>query len=152
MTEWKKPLEKAVRQERNGWRDEWISHRHRDWGFDCPAKDIDFLLVEYDERIPVALIEYKHMNASESDIRSLEHHPIRWLADKAGIPFAVVLYDDSNAMFRAIPKNANAVGVFKSAEWLTEADFVCLLYKLRNRQPPARFGAFNDNEHAEMAA
>lgn len=39
---------KAVAEERNGWRDERISKRHRQWGRDCPAVDIDFLMLEYD--------------------------------------------------------------------------------------------------------
>ena len=47
-----------VRQERTGWRDEALSKRHRDWGWDCPAIDIDFLMIEYDKGKSVALVEY----------------------------------------------------------------------------------------------
>lgn len=31
-------------QERTGWRDEEISARHRIWGVNCPAVDLDFLM------------------------------------------------------------------------------------------------------------
>ena len=49
----------TVKKERNGWRDEAISLRHRLWGWDCPCVDIDFLLIEFDKSLPVALVEYK---------------------------------------------------------------------------------------------
>lgn len=64
-------------EERTGWRDQELSNRHRTWGHDCPAEDVDFLLdtqptmfndsfrlVEYYHARPKALIEYKHWNDS----------------------------------------------------------------------------------------
>lgn len=132
MSAWQKQ-HKTVRVERTGFRDEWISERHRQWGFNCPAKDIDFLLAEYDRGEPRALIEYKHKNASAASINSNEHSPIRWMADKCGIPFAVVVYDDEAVLFRCIPKNTHAIGIFKSSVWLSETDYVAKLYELRGR-------------------
>jgi hypothetical protein len=38
------------------WRDEAISQRHRLWGFNCPAVDIDFLMIEYDQGKPAACV------------------------------------------------------------------------------------------------
>ena len=32
-----------VRQERSGWRDMRLSERHRRWGWNCPAVDLDHL-------------------------------------------------------------------------------------------------------------
>ena len=63
----------GVRRERSGWRDEWISKRHRLWGFDCPAVDIDFLMLEYDRSVPCALIEYKEQHARPVNLK----HPDR---------------------------------------------------------------------------
>ena len=37
-------MDKSVRAERTHWRDEALSERHRLWGYDCPAVDVDFLL------------------------------------------------------------------------------------------------------------
>ena len=48
----------TVKEERSGWRDEMLSQRHRDWGFNCPAIDIDFLLIEYNSAKVKALVEY----------------------------------------------------------------------------------------------
>ena len=48
--------------ERHNKRDEILSAKHRRWGYDVPAVDIDFLLVEYDRAKVQALIEYRHAN------------------------------------------------------------------------------------------
>ncbi len=40
------PDNTSVRQERTGWRDEKISQRHREWGYNCPAVDLDFEVVD----------------------------------------------------------------------------------------------------------
>lgn len=40
--------EKEVKLEKTCWRDLDLLKRHRVWGWDCPAQDIDFL--EYDKR------------------------------------------------------------------------------------------------------
>ena len=46
--------------------DRELSDRHRKWGHECPATDIDFLLNEYNHGIPVAIIDYKHYLANPS--------------------------------------------------------------------------------------
>ena len=56
----------GVRQERTNWRDQELSARHRTWGFNCPAVDLDFLMVEYNIGKPVGLIEYKHFKRGVS--------------------------------------------------------------------------------------
>lgn len=48
--------------ERSGWRDMELSGRHRIWGFNCPAVDLDFLMVEYNLGIAIAVVEYKHLS------------------------------------------------------------------------------------------
>ena len=40
----------SVKPETHGFRDESISRRHRMYGFNCPAADLDFLLVEFKDR------------------------------------------------------------------------------------------------------
>jgi hypothetical protein len=49
----------GVRTESTGWRDSWISDKHRSWGYDLPASDIDFMLLEYDNMKPITLVEHK---------------------------------------------------------------------------------------------
>ena len=48
-----------AKAENTFWRDGALSLRHKKWGYDLPALDMDFLMIEYDHGIPVALIEYK---------------------------------------------------------------------------------------------
>jgi len=53
-----------TRPERTQWRDQKLSERHRAWGFNCPAIDIDFLMVEFHTGKPVAIIDYKRYTGS----------------------------------------------------------------------------------------
>lgn len=80
------------REERTGWRDEEISLRHRRFGVNAPAVDIDFLLIEYDRAVPAALIEYKEWNARQFDIHDCSARVLISLADSAGLPLFVVRY------------------------------------------------------------
>ena len=49
-------------------RDAWLSGRHRVWGSNVPAMDLDFILAEYDKCVPVALIDYKHQRSSSGTV------------------------------------------------------------------------------------
>lgn len=129
-------------QERTGWRDLSISERHRTYGFNSPAVDIDFLLTEYDRGKPVALIEYKEMRNFEGDNIDLNHPSYTAIADLGdqrleSIPFYVARYDKDPWWFRVKPANetARATWHLDGDEWqnLTEKDFVKGLYKLRGR-------------------
>ena len=137
----------VVSQERSGWRDEWISQKHRDWGFNCPAVDIDFLVIEYDFEVPRALIEYKYitadLNKSKSGIRALMN-----LANIAKVPFFIVIYNHSPPSFKIIPKNKYAQeSKPEKTLCLTEYEYVSFLYELRGRSIPANIyeKLFGDN-------
>ena len=84
---------RAVRQdvtaERTGSRHSELSARHREWGVECPATDID-CIVEIARGKPAAIIEYKRSNADLE--QSLQSWRALWiLADKAKLPFWVVV-------------------------------------------------------------
>lgn len=124
----------GTRGERTGWRDGAISGRHREWGFNCPAVDLDFLVAEYNVGKPVALIEYKHCHAR----RPVYDHPTyRALTDLADnyapgpLPFLVAFYWPEVWAFRPIPLNQIAKDHFRHGEVLCERDFVRILYRLR---------------------
>jgi hypothetical protein len=68
-----------MRDEQLGWRDERISARHRTWGCDCPAADIDFLVLEYDGGVASDLVEYKHDNAAV-DLESASNRALKRLS------------------------------------------------------------------------
>lgn len=118
--------------ERTGWRDEWISRRHREWGFNCPAVDLDFLMVEYNLGAPVALVEYKYIAAREPDLRHPTYRALRILADAAGLPFFVAFYNKEPCWFRVSPVNEAALSLFDVGEVMSEYDYVRKLYQIRS--------------------
>jgi len=127
---------RAVRQERTGWRDERISKRHKQWGWNCPALDIDFLLLEYDEGKAVALVEYKHEDAQ---VVRLGHPSVRAvvdLADRASLPAFVVRYADDFTWWYPTPLNQRARELLPEARMTTEAEWVEILYRCRGRDLP----------------
>lgn len=125
-----------VRPERTGWRDEAISRRHRLYGWDCPAVDIDFLVLEYDAAEPVALVEFKNEHAAFADPRHPSYRALRKLADRAGVPFFGVRYASDFSWFRVLPLNRRALGRLPAKAVMTEEEWVSFLYRLRGRDPP----------------
>lgn len=131
--------------ERLGWRDEAISKRHRLYGFDCPAVDVDFLMIEYDRGKPVALVEYKHFHALGPGYQintSILLHPsyraLLSLANASKIPFLIAYYHPEVWSFKILPANNRACTWFrfsKRNQWIAEYDFVCTLYAIRGSRP-----------------
>jgi hypothetical protein len=76
-------------------RDAWLSGRHRVWGSNVPAMDLDFILAEYDRCVPIALIDYKHERAT-INLESANSRTLTALGDMAGIPAFIVRYGHSN--------------------------------------------------------
>jgi hypothetical protein len=125
-----------VRKERTGWRDEAISRRHREWGYDLPITNIDFLVVDYDRAKPVAIIEYKHERALLSNTSSASYRAIGELCNLANIPFFVVQYKGDFTIWTLIPVNKKAREIIGETKKLSEYDYVDFLYKLRGRVMP----------------
>ena len=132
-------------------RDSWLSQRHRTWGLNAPAMDIDFLLIEYDNCTPKAIIDYKHEN-STIDINSASARTLGTLGDMATIPAYIVVYGhdqyDKNALwsapapeathwFTVNPLNDIAVNPHSNMIKIPELKYVDFLYKLRGRFMPA---------------
>lgn len=122
----------GVRQERTGWRDQAISSRHRTWGFNCPAVDLDFLMVEYNLGKPVGIIEYKHHNGRFPDVKHPTYRALIELAGLAGLPFCVVFYWPETWAFRVYPINEQARAHFSAPyQDFSEVEFVARLYRIR---------------------
>lgn len=121
--------------ERTGWRDKEISQRHRVWGFNCPAVDLDFVMAEYHIGKPVGLIEYKDHHARMPDLLHPTYRALADLADgyrEEGLPFILAFYWSDVWAFRVYPVNTCAKGHFSQGEMLTELAFVKRLYRLRS--------------------
>jgi len=135
-----------VRPERTGWRDAGISQRHRRWGWDCPAVDLDFLLLEYDKGKAAALVEYKH---EQADLQYATHPTYRALIDlgnSAGIPVFAVRYADDWSWWRVVPLNDIARTFLPTRTEMTEEQWITLLYRVRGMEVPANLFADKDVE------
>lgn len=126
-----------VSPERTGWRDEGISRRHRLWGVDCKATDIDFVLAEYYEKENqihlAALIEYKNEHAQKLKINSLQCRTYIELATRADLPFYIVFYNDDFKNFYVVCGNSLArrkLGCKR--RHMSEYEYIKFLYKLRD--------------------
>ncbi len=119
--------------ERTGWRDAELSARHREWGVDCPAVDLDFLLLEYNVALPVCLIEYKHYKAQTIDLDHSNYRALIALADRGEpLPFFAAYYWPRIWAFRVVSLNAKALEVYRTSPVeLTERRFVSSLYWMR---------------------
>ncbi len=123
-----------VRAERTGWRDEGLSQRHRKWGWDCPAVDIDFLMLEYDTGRASALVEYKNEHAKKQYASHPTYQAIIDLGNKAGIPVLACRYSDDFSRYKVVPLNDIAKEFISTPKELNEFEWVRLLYKIRGRE------------------
>lgn len=130
----------GVRRERTGWRDMELSRRHREWGFNCPGVDLDFLMVEYNLGRPVALVEYKYHEAQQPNLSHPTYRALRDLADCyrpkdlpeiEGLPFLLCFYWRDPWSFHVRSLNDRAYAAFGAEAFLSEREYVTALYRLR---------------------
>ena len=128
------PLWPPVTPERTHFRDHALSLRHRQWGYDCPAVDLDFPLVEYNRGEASAIVEYKFAAAGKPDLTHPSLRALAGLANAAGIPFIVALYTREPWTFQVFRGNEHANRIYREdGRILTEREFVESLYFMRNR-------------------
>jgi len=135
--------EPAVRPERTAWRDQQFSERHRLWGWDCPAEDVDFLMIEYDTAEPRAIMEYKHESARGQTSRHPSYEAISRLADRGRIPFFAVRYADDLSWWIVTGLNGQARGLLgvTAERFFSEIEYVRFLYeRIRGRPLPREVG------------
>jgi hypothetical protein len=129
-------MQGEVRKERSNWRDEKLSAWHRDkLGYNCPAADIDFLMVEYDKGKPAALVEYKREDAIVQDINHPSYRAVAILANGVSVPFFIVRYSIGLTWFGVIPVNEVAKIFVPNFTIMTESEYIFLMYKIRGRLP-----------------
>lgn len=151
---------KDWRTERTGWRDAELSRRHGLWGFNCPAVDLDFLMMEYNHGKPCALVEYKHKNARPINPDHATYKALVDLADErkgVALPCFVAIYNPEGWTFSVIPLNARAKEHYArcDGQLLTEQRFVKSLHLLRKRvlttEDEAAIAQLNDSVGANRA-
>lgn len=127
---------REVRKERTGWRDLKLSQRHRRWGWDCPAVDLDFLFLEYDKGKAVALVEYKHENAAPQYATHPTYQAMIDLGTRAKVPVFACRYKDDFSAWIIIPLNSFAKIHIKNRTEMTEKQWVRFLYNIRGYELP----------------
>lgn len=139
-----KPLESSeppVKEEVTFRRDMELLKRHRDWGFNVPAEDIDFL--EYDERKAIALVEYKRrINLEEvsADLSDANIQALMDLGNRASIPVFSAFYTPDRKRFRVFGLNDRGKGYGPPREVISEYKYVDFLYWVRGRTMPKEIG------------
>ncbi|HRF95125.1 MAG TPA: hypothetical protein PLZ51_08020 [Aggregatilineales bacterium] len=130
------------RQELLGFRDEWISNRHRTWGKDAPMVDIDFLVVEYESCRVRALVEYKcairdnGLPTPAPDFTRANYKTLINMADSLCVPMFAVYYDRARVTFRAYPANSWARRLTATPQTYSELEWVSRIYALTGRTVP----------------
>lgn len=123
------------RDEGKQWSSEKISRRHREYGFNVPAFDIDFLLVEMHGGRPAALCEYKFMSqCGKIDIASPTFSALSILANAAAVPLLLTFYDYRPYWWFVVhPLNRHAYKLLGRIQPLlmSERAYVELLYRAR---------------------
>lgn len=127
---------REVREERTGWRDEALSRRHRRWGWDCPAVDLDFLFLEYDHGKASAIVEYKNEHAAPQYASHPTYQAMIDLGNRAGIPVMACRYSDDFSIWNVVPLNDAARMYVPERIKLDERGWVKLLYKIRGYEVP----------------
>lgn len=120
-----------VRPERSGWRDEALSERHRFWGWDCPAIDLDCVFLEYDRGKVSALVEYKHEHAKPENFTHPSYRALIDLGNRADVPVLNVRYAADFSWWRVTPLNETAKHWCEQSIDYTEPEYVALLSRVR---------------------
>ena len=127
---------REVKAERSGWRDLRLSARHRRWGWDCPAVDLDFLFLEYDRGKAVALVEYKHELAEPQYASHPTYQAMIDLGTRADVPVFACRYTDNFDVWGVVPLNDSALQWLPERCEMTEREWVAFLYRLRGYDVP----------------
>ena len=128
---------KQVAQERTGWRDRALSERHRAWGWDAPFVDFDG--IEYDNGVPLFIVEYKEESAPPVLPTAANVRALCSVGDRANLPFFIVRYGrtpDWWFIVRPANKVAKALPNLPQGR-ISERDYVLFRYRFANREPPA---------------
>lgn len=123
---------REVKSEKLGFRDPRISDWHRRLGWDYPATDLDFPLLEYSAGVPKALIEYKHKNQPPMRRNHPTLRALSELCSRANLPFFVVRYNDDCTLFRVTAVNHRAKELIKQTTLMSDDVFKRFHWRLRN--------------------
>ena len=122
--------------------------RREHWPYGLPATDLDHVILEYDNMVPCALIEYKYSDMptyfllagqTEKLCARASLVALRDLADRARLPLFVVAYNGDFTKFLIIPLGYDADVCARSYDLITtsavsERYYVDFLMWVRRRK------------------
>jgi hypothetical protein len=127
--------DRAVAPERTGWRDQGISERHRRWGWNCPAVDLDFVMCEYDAGLPFAIVDYKCETAPPVRMSHPTMRALRALGDRAKLPVFITIYSKEYTAWRVVALNYLAEQRVPKPLDMGETEYVDFMLAIRGRRP-----------------
>jgi hypothetical protein len=133
-----------VKPEHTGWRDAALSRRHREWGYDAPFSDIDWMGFEFSQSKVMAIFEYKRQPLDwPPDLKHPTMVALRDLADRAGLPLFVVRYSKDLHWYEPVCASnvAHQGWAAYHRSRMDEAHYVAFLYELRARCVPESIAA-----------
>jgi len=128
-----------VKEEGTFTRDMALLERHRDWGWDCPAEDIDF--IEYNHRHPVALVEYKKRHSLKAVTPTLDANleTLASLGNLARLPVFATFYTPDLHWYRCFGVNWFGKAIQSDSNIINEYHYVRFLYTIRRMPMPTGF-------------
>ena len=134
-------------------RDMRLSRKLRTYG-NCYCTDLDGVLLCFDYKTPVAIIEFKHMNST--DVVKMSRRPQVQaqvtLANNSKIPMLFVLYNPDRWIWNVAPMNKFAQRALDSTlpVVMSDAEFYSFQCKIRNRRELEQFSSDKDWCHPEL--
>jgi len=98
--------------------------------------DIDFVVTEYDNAKPAAVIEYKNESAPMQNSNHPSYRALAELCDER-YPFFGVRYASDLTRWQVIPLNNAAKSWIPKQRTMSEQNYVGLLYEIRGRKLPS---------------
>lgn len=135
-----------------------FSDRHRLWGFNCPATDVDSMdsvWVEYDFCEVKVVAEYKHVWVSKltgANLDALKNFVNGHVCERCGelagerAPLFVVGYCPDCWSMTVAPMNDKAAVWLDRQVTMSEPAWVELLYRMRGREMPTELKAKLNSE------
>jgi hypothetical protein len=128
-------ITRAAKPEKYGYRDLSVGYLHRILGSPVPCTDIDFL--EYDNGIPIAILEYKHKNAAPLQRDHPTIRAITELGNRANIPVFHVRYNSDKTIFVYTALNIQAEKIIGGERYpCNRIGWAEIIYKLRGLKLP----------------
>ncbi len=122
-----------VRKERTNWRDSKLKKLHNKHGYEFPCDNVEFLMLEYDMSMPVALVDYKQKQNGANLSKSIIAFCNNFMPE---LPYFIASYeiiDDTLTNIDIIPGNQQAINQIGHQQNLSEKEFVKIQYKLREK-------------------